>query len=159
MSDPPHLPYSLRKPILDIPSDINEAFPQSNGPELKSADGKVAPPGLNSGLSGYMLRLLDSPAYYHLTPAYLADVFNPSTPDREDIKYYSIAARAPKLSVWHPLWLPKFVLDAADQQRVAEGAAPSKGNDGLVPIESAMHGEFLGVVENCDHWALRGKFW
>ena len=30
------------------------------------------------------------------------------------------------------------------------------GNDGLVTIESAKWGEFLGVLENCDHWDMRG---
>ena len=30
------------------------------------------------------------------------------------------------------------------------------GNDGLVTIQSARWGEFLGVLEGCDHWELRG---
>jgi triacylglycerol lipase len=30
------------------------------------------------------------------------------------------------------------------------------GNDGLVTIESAKWGEFLGILEECDHWELRG---
>ncbi|KZS93786.1 alpha/beta-hydrolase [Sistotremastrum niveocremeum HHB9708] len=30
------------------------------------------------------------------------------------------------------------------------------GNDGLVTIESAKWGEFLGVLEGCDHWEMRG---
>lgn len=31
-----------------------------------------------------------------------------------------------------------------------------KGNDGLVPISSAKWGTFLGVVEGCNHWDIRG---
>lgn len=31
-----------------------------------------------------------------------------------------------------------------------------KGNDGLVPISSAEWGTFLGVVEGCNHWDIRG---
>lgn len=157
--DQTSLPFSLARPILNVPMNIiKEATGGQPIPNTKAKDGQPAFPGVTTALSSYMLKLLDSPAYYNLTPAYLADIFNPSTPDRDDIKYFSIAARAPKLSVWHPLWLPKFVLDAADNKRVEEGvqSTPSKGNDGLVPIESAMHGEFLGVVENCDHWELRG---
>ncbi|KAH8822564.1 alpha beta-hydrolase [Flagelloscypha sp. PMI_526] len=30
------------------------------------------------------------------------------------------------------------------------------GNDGLVTVQSARWGEFLGVLEGCDHWEMRG---
>jgi hypothetical protein len=30
------------------------------------------------------------------------------------------------------------------------------GNDGLVTVQSAKWGEFLGVMEGCDHWEMRG---
>jgi len=30
------------------------------------------------------------------------------------------------------------------------------GNDGLVTVQSARCGEFLGILEGCDHWAMRG---
>ena len=30
------------------------------------------------------------------------------------------------------------------------------GNDGLVTVQSARWGELLGVLDGCDHWALRG---
>lgn len=30
------------------------------------------------------------------------------------------------------------------------------GNDGLVSVESAKWGEFLGTLEGCDHWEMRG---
>lgn len=30
------------------------------------------------------------------------------------------------------------------------------GNDGLVTVQSARWGEFLGVVNGCDHWEIRG---
>jgi len=30
------------------------------------------------------------------------------------------------------------------------------GNDGLVPVSSARWGEFLGTIDNCDHWEIRG---
>lgn len=35
--------------------------------------------------------------------------------------------------------------------------APAEGgNDGLVSVASARWGEFLGVLEECDHWDMRG---
>jgi triacylglycerol lipase len=30
------------------------------------------------------------------------------------------------------------------------------GNDGLVSVRSAQYGEWLGVVDGCDHWDTRG---
>ena len=101
------------------------------------------------------------------------------------IKYFSIAARTTKMSVWHPLWLPKLIIDAAEEQEVlaaqrdvatshpyphtSDGTMsypdmdlgrdrdPERGNDGLVTVSSAKWGdEFLGTMEGCDHWEMRG---
>lgn len=111
------------------------------------------------------------------------------------MKYFSIAARVHKMNVWHPLWLPKIIVDAAEEmeEKECENAFISqmegqghemalsyprphayytpkvnsegshldtptilRGNDGLVPILSAKWGTFLGVVEGCNHWDIRG---
>jgi triacylglycerol lipase len=64
------------------------------------------------------------------------------------------------MSFFHPLWLPKLITDEFEEkQKVALGAYSNDrnfGNDGLVPIESAKWGDFLGVLEVCDHWDIRG---
>jgi triacylglycerol lipase len=88
------------------------------------------------------------------------------------------------MSVWHPLWLPKLVIDAAEEQEayavqkdmatpqeypgtpdgtvsypdmdLGRGRDPERGNDGLVTVSSAKWGEFLGTMEGCDHWEMRG---
>jgi len=31
-----------------------------------------------------------------------------------------------------------------------------RGNDGLVTVSSAKWGKFLGIIEGCDHWEVRG---
>jgi hypothetical protein len=106
------------------------------------------------------------------------------------VKYFSVAARTTQMSIWHPLWLPKLIVDAAEEQEaynaqasIASQASPvtsqplslgadvavsypdkalapdphfTRGNDGLVTISSAKWGTFLGTVEGCDHWELRG---
>lgn len=152
-SSPP-LPFSLRAPIL---SRAQQAAKDAAAAENVKAG---LPFNLSTSLSGYLLDLLDSPAYANLTPNFLRDVFNPSTPDRPDVRYYSIAARTDKIGIWHPLWLPKMVLDGAEAARIAQGAVPDpqwRGNDGLVNVESAKWGDFLGTLENCDHWELRGS--
>ncbi|SJX63775.1 related to TGL2-triacylglycerol lipase [Sporisorium reilianum f. sp. reilianum] len=120
---------------------------------------------LTGSFSSYMLSLLDTPAYAMLSTKYMNEVFNPKTPNVEGVKYYSVASRTPSLGVWHPLWLPKLILDAAAESRTAGGeidgsadalGGADQGNDGLVSVESAKWGEFLGVMEGCDHWDLRG---
>lgn len=120
---------------------------------------------LTGSFSSYMLSMLDTPAYAMLSTKYMNEVFNPRTPNVDGVKYYSIASRTPSLAIWHPLWLPKLILDAAAESRTAGGeidgsadalGSADQGNDGLVSVESAKWGEFLGVMEGCDHWDLRG---
>lgn len=164
--DDSSIPYSLKSPILSR-AQVEEAKRLAAEDKKKgAAKGKdgVRIPGLpfslSASVSSYLLDLLDSPAYANLTPSFLREVFNPQTPDRDDIKYYSVASRTERIPIWHPLWLPKQVLDGAEAARHAKGlgAEPRwKGNDGLVSVESAKWGEFLGVVENCDHWEMRGS--
>lgn len=81
------------------------------------------------------------------------------------------------MSIWHPLWLPKVILDETErkqrlklkklweQHRETGGIGVDGededgiplwaqerewGNDGLVAVQSAKWGEFLGTMEGCD---------
>lgn len=68
------------------------------------------------------------------------------------------------MNIWHPLWLPKMVLDGYEGRERErrnedwryEDGGERWGNDGLVTVQSAKWGEFLGILEECDHWELRG---
>ena len=119
---------------------------------------------LPSSFTTLLLSLLDSPAYANLSTTYLREVFNPHTPDDPKVRYFSVAGRLSSMSIWHPLWLPKMVLDGyeerererlGEQWRYEDGGE-SWGNDGLVTVQSAKWGEFLGILEEVDHWELRG---
>ena len=129
---------------------------------------------LPSSFTTLLLSLVDSPAYANLTTSYLNDVFNPSTPDDPRVKYFSVASRIDEMNIWHPLWLPKMVLDDAERKArerlkatagntsYASSAPPWEqehewGNDGLVTVQSARWGEFLGILSGCDHWEIRGS--
>jgi len=95
------------------------------------------------------------------------------------VRYFSVAGRMKAVNIWHPFWLPKMVLDGWEEKRreterkhweksvegssreiktkVPHWACDSEwGNDGLVAVQSAKWGEFLGIMEGCDHWQLRG---
>ncbi|KAF7422796.1 hypothetical protein PC9H_010955 [Pleurotus ostreatus] len=132
---------------------------------------------LPSSFTTLLLSVVDSPAYANLTTAYLNTVFNPSTPNDPKVKYFSVASRLEGVSVWHPFWLPKMVCDGWEEKErgrlrtVWEGLESHEsteddmkrwawerewGNDGLVTIQSAKWGEFLGILEGCDHWEMRG---
>ncbi|KAL5632907.1 hypothetical protein ACGC1H_005753 [Rhizoctonia solani] len=160
------LPYSLKEPLLSRARTAKETA------TAKSILGLIT--SLPQNLTTMLLALLDSPAYANLTTSYLHNTFNPNTPDIEGIKYYSVGARArDDMSVFHPLWLPKTILDAAEAQNL--GKTPEwgsefqdvdgwegvkrrwGGHDGLVSVASSRWGEFLGVIEGADHWELRGS--
>lgn len=119
---------------------------------------------LPSSFTTLLLSLLDSPAYANLSTAYLNNVFNPATPDDPHVKYFSVAGRVSSMNIWHPLWLPKMVLDGYEQRQREhrgeewqfEDGGDRWGNDGLVTVKSARWGEFLGIMEECDHWEMRG---
>lgn len=119
---------------------------------------------LPSSFTTLLLSLLDSPAYANLSTSYLTNVFNPNTPDDPRVRYFSVAGRLSSMNIWHPLWLPKMVLDGYEQRQMEhrretwryEDGGERWGNDGLVTVQSAKWGEFLGILEECDHWELRG---
>ncbi|KAG2034550.1 Alpha/Beta hydrolase protein [Suillus americanus] len=128
---------------------------------------------LPSSFTTLLLSILDSPAYANLTSSYLNNVFNPATPNDPRVKYFSVTGRTADMSIWHPLCLPKMVLDELEREekeRLKRQHADSGdihapltwqqddqwGNDGLVTVQSARWGEFLGIMEGCDHWEIRG---
>ncbi|KAF9649780.1 alpha/beta-hydrolase [Thelephora ganbajun] len=148
---------------LKVMEDEVEAERAKEGDPKSSKSSMLSFASLPSSFTTYLLSMLDSPAYANLTTKYLTEVFNPITPDNPKVKYFSIAGRCEGVNVWHPLWLPKLVLDGYESKLRGQPNPPSRnntdqqwGNDCLVTIESAKWGEFLGVLEGCDHWAMRG---
>uniref|UniRef100_A0A8H7XKG4 Alpha/beta-hydrolase n=1 Tax=Psilocybe cubensis TaxID=181762 RepID=A0A8H7XKG4_PSICU len=177
---------STRRDIEEFSSGIAEETESSSkakaGPKTKSESAfTLSLSSLPSSFTTLLLSIVDSPAYANLTSNYLNDVFNPRTPDDPSVKYWSVAGRmsADSVSVWHPFWLPKMVLDGVEEKERerlkrewddlvhTHGQTKGKGtplwanerewgNDGLVTVQSAKWGEFLGIMEGCDHWEMRG---
>ncbi|WFD31976.1 triacylglycerol lipase [Malassezia sp. CBS 17886] len=120
---------------------------------------------VSSALSTYILSAFDQPAYAMLSTRYMAKLFNPQTPNVDGVRYFSVAARHPSISVLNPLWLPQLILNKAAESNTSGGEADGssdalgsslRGNDGLVSVRSAQWGTFLGVMEGWDHWDVRG---
>ncbi len=89
---------------------------------------------------------------YELSEQYATTIFNPTTPNDPRVSYYSVAG-VTKLATIHwftedtcdpLLWVPYGLL------------APSGANDGLVSVESARHGNFLGTIP-ADHFDEVGQ--
>ncbi|TFK39091.1 Alpha/Beta hydrolase protein [Crucibulum laeve] len=164
----------------DVASSVKETGSSSNNAKSKSeAAFSLSLASLPSSFTTLLLSIVDSPAYANLTTTYLNNVFNPATPDDPNVKYYSVAGRMPGVNIWHPFWLPKMVLDGVEEkertklkaawekEREAMGGTRNDGrplwaqerewgNDGLVTVQSSKWGEFLGILEGCDHWEMRG---
>ncbi|KAI0351390.1 alpha/beta-hydrolase [Trametes cingulata] len=162
--DPPFRPRQ-EDPDAQPSEPSPEAPPRQEGKQTPSVKSLLSLASLPSSFTTLLLSLLDSPAYANLTSTYLNTVFNPATPNDPAVKYFSVAGRISNMSIWHPLWLPKMVLDGFEEKeraRMRDEGNPIAdresewGNDGLVTIQSARWGEFLGVLEGCDHWELRG---
>jgi triacylglycerol lipase len=86
---------------------------------------------------------LDTAAFAQLTRAYMTGTFNPATPDRDSVQYFSYGARCdepPLLSPFRRSW--QLVRDA-------EGA-----NDGLVSVESSQWGAYRGTLVGVSHLDL-----
>jgi len=81
-------------------------------------------------------------ALKQLTPAYLNETFNPQTPDDPRVRYFSYAGKIePPKHAWSnfPRPLSWRILQELEGD-----------NDGLVSVESAKWGEFLGTIA-ADH--------
>lgn len=184
-----NVPYSLKSPLLaartvsTAAATASAAAVEAASDARKHSDSSTFTPmvrylsSLPQSITSMILSLVDSPAYSNLTTSYLNDYFNPATPNVPGVKYFSIAGRVKEMSVFHPLWLPKLIIDKAEEvegQAARSSQSTGKhdewpnslvgrlpprhevGNDGLVTVQSAQWGEFLGVVDGADHWDIRG---
>ncbi|MBI2190800.1 MAG: hypothetical protein HYU36_02295 [Planctomycetes bacterium] len=82
---------------------------------------------------------VDTEAFHNLTPEYLEKEFNPATPDSPEVAYFSYGGAQDRLHI-APGLLPSHEILLR-----AEGP-----NDGLVSVESARWGDYLGTLD-ADH--------
>ena len=85
---------------------------------------------------------LETGAFSQLTREYMNENFNPKTPDREGVQYYSYGAFV------EPYPLSMFRQSGRIVSK-AEGV-----NDGLVSVESARWGTYKGTLKDVSHLDL-----
>ncbi|KAH7193023.1 Alpha/Beta hydrolase protein [Fusarium flagelliforme] len=86
---------------------------------------------------------LGTAAFSQLTRRYMAEEFNPSTPDRADVRYFSYGAAVERPALLSPFRHPHAVMTQA------EGP-----NDGLVSVESSHWGTYKGTLVGVSHLDL-----
>lgn len=161
----PPPPYSLKEPLLRRKEEAKERVKEASGSVPGMTTLTRALTSVSSTLSSYILSIFDQPAYAMLSTKYMTRLFNPRMRDDPSVRYFSVAARSREISIFHPLWLPKLILDKAAEADTSgaqyDGSSKNlhgklHGNDGLVSVGSAVWGEMLGIMEDWDHWDMRG---
>lgn len=84
------LPYTLKTPLL-----LRQISPTSDATHGASIASRLA--ALPASLTTLILGMVDAPAYSDLTTRFCNEVFNPSTPPRPGIRYFSVGARQEKM--------------------------------------------------------------
>ncbi|KAI9294019.1 alpha/beta-hydrolase [Neoconidiobolus thromboides FSU 785] len=100
----------------------------------------------NRPLLNKLLVNLDAPAYYHLTTDYCKNIFNPNTPNCNDVKYFSYNAYIEKMNKFALLYLPWSII----KERAGK-------NDGIVALNSSVWGEHVETVE-ASHFDLVSRY-
>lgn len=85
---------------------------------------------------------VETGAFSQLTRRYMEETFNPKTPDREGVAYFSYGAMATP-----PLWSA-----FRQSHRIVEEFEGA--NDGLVSVTSSQWGNYKGTLENVTHLDL-----
>ncbi|TKA75419.1 hypothetical protein B0A49_02643 [Cryomyces minteri] len=85
---------------------------------------------------------LETGAFSQLTQKYMTENFNPKTPDREGVRYYSYGATV-EPSLWSMFRQSHRIIEKL------EGP-----NDGLVSVDSAKWGTYKGTLKDVSHLDL-----
>jgi triacylglycerol lipase len=83
-------------------------------------------------------------AFSQLTTRYMAEEFNPQTPDDPEVRYYSYGAM-----IRHK---PPLLSPLRHSHRIIEEREGP--NDGLASVESSQWGTYKGTLLGVDHWDL-----
>jgi triacylglycerol lipase len=85
-----NLPYTLKTPLLS-----RHGSPTGNTTHPASIASRLA--ALPASLTTLILGIVDAPAYSDLTTRFCNEIFNPSTPARPGVRYFSVGARQKKM--------------------------------------------------------------
>jgi len=135
----------LRPPNVRVRSLVTIATPHHGSAVADVVMDKIGPRYLPRVYGAFERATgLDTGAFEQLTTRYMADVFNPATPDDPDVRYFSYGAAVRRKP---PLLSPFRASHKILQRR--EGR-----NDGLVSVESSKWGTYKGTLVGLNHLDL-----
>ncbi|KAL8942040.1 MAG: hypothetical protein Q9216_001893 [Gyalolechia sp. 2 TL-2023] len=140
--DSRHMVSRLKPPNVDVISLTTIASPHRGSAFADYVFDQIGPANLPKIYSALGKLDIQTGAFRQLTRRYMSEAFNPNTPDREGVRYFSYGA-----SVEPALWSA-----FRGSHRIVE--AEEGANDGLVSVTSSKWGDYQGTLVNVSHLDL-----
>lgn len=132
----------LKPPNVKVLSLTTIASPHRGSAFADYVLDQIGPERLPKVYRALQLLRVETGAFTQLTRKYMREEFNPKTPDRDGVKYFSYGATA-----MPPLW-------SAFRQSHRIVAEAEGANDGLVSVDSSQWGTYKGTLVDVSHLDL-----
>lgn len=132
----------LKPPDVKVLSLTTVASPHRGSAFADYVFEQIGPENLPRMYRALQLMRIETGAFSQLTRRYMTRDFNPNTPDREGVRYFSYGAMA-KPPLWSAFRQPHRIVEAE------EGP-----NDGLVSVASSRWGTYKGTLVDVSHLDL-----
>ncbi|KAL9075561.1 MAG: hypothetical protein Q9161_001634 [Pseudevernia consocians] len=132
----------LKPPNVKVLSLTTVASPHRGSAFADYVFDQIGPENLPRVYRALQLMRVETGAFSQLTRRYMAKDFNPKTPDREGVRYFSYGATATP-PLWSAFRQPHRIVEAE------EGP-----NDGLVSVASSRWGTYKGTLVGVSHLDL-----
>lgn len=132
----------LKPPNVKVLSLTTVASPHRGSAFADYVFEQIGPDNLPRLYRALQLMRIETGAFSQLTRRYMMKDFNPKTPDREGVRYFSYGAMATP-PLWSAFRQPHRIVEAE------EGP-----NDGLVSVASSRWGTYKGTLVDVSHLDL-----
>ena len=132
----------LNPPDVEVKSLTTIASPHRGSAFADYVFEQIGPENLPKIYGVLKTLRVETGAFSQLTRRYMSEDFNPNTPDREGVEYFSYGATA-QPSIWSAFRQPHHI--------VSEAEGP---NDGLVSVASSKWGTYKGTLIDVSHLDL-----
>lgn len=132
----------LKPPNVKVLSLTTVASPHRGSAFADYVFDQIGPENLPRMYRALQLMRMETGAFSQLTRRYMVKDFNPKTPDREGVRYFSYGAMASP-ALWSAFRQPHRIVESE------EGP-----NDGLVSVASSRWGTYKGTLVDVTHLDL-----